>query len=178
MCCPFQAKRRASSSLTSNLNERGSFVSADVHDYVCDEAFWRSMDFGPVEVRIGARVPRVRCPVDGVVTAAVPWAKPGSRFTTDFAFSAAWMVKGGLNKKNAGDEVIRGVGGRAVPPPDLAVARPEPRRPQGWSWPVVPSRPCVDRRPRRRRSRRKPRQLPRSGGQSARPSRPPAAGST
>lgn len=60
-----------------------------VHDYVCDEAFWRSMDFGPVEVRIGARVPRVRCPVDGVVTAAVPWAKPGSRFTTDFAFSAA-----------------------------------------------------------------------------------------
>ena len=70
-----------------------------VHDYVCDEAFWRCMDFGPVETRIGARVPRVSCPVHGVATAAVPWAKPGSRFTTDFAFSAAWMVKGGLSKK-------------------------------------------------------------------------------
>lgn len=33
------------------------------------------------------------------MTAAVPWAKPGSRFTTDFAFSAAWKVKGGLSKK-------------------------------------------------------------------------------
>ena len=76
-----------------------------VHDYVCDEAFWRSMDLGPVEVRIGARVPRVRCPVDGVVTAAVPWAKPGSRFTTDFAFSAAWMVKGGLSKKKVSERL-------------------------------------------------------------------------
>ena len=74
-----------------------------VHDYVCGEAFWRSMDFGPVAVRIGARVPRITCPEHGVVTAAVPWAKPGSRFTTDFAFSAAWMVKGGLSKKKVAE---------------------------------------------------------------------------
>ena len=74
-----------------------------VHDYTCDEAFWRSMDFGPVAVRIGAKVPRVICPDHGVVTAAVPWAKPGSRFTTDFAFSAAWMVKGGLSKKKVAE---------------------------------------------------------------------------
>lgn len=71
----------------------------NVHDYVVDESFWRSMDFGPVPVRIGAKVPRVCCPEHGVLTAAVPWAKAGSRFTTDFAFAAAWMVKGGLSRK-------------------------------------------------------------------------------
>ena len=74
-----------------------------VHDYACGEAFWRSMDFGPVAVRIGARVPRITCSEHGVVTAAVPWARRGSRFTTDFAFSAAWMVKGGLSKKKVAE---------------------------------------------------------------------------
>ena len=76
-----------------------------VHDYACDEAFWRGMDLGPVAVRIGARVPRVDCPEHGVATAAVPWAKPGSRFTTDFAFSAAWMVKGGLSRKKVAEHL-------------------------------------------------------------------------
>lgn len=69
-----------------------------VHDYVREEAFWRGMDLGPVAVRIGAKVPRVGCPEHGVLTAMVPWAKSGSRFTTDFAFSTAWMVKGGLSR--------------------------------------------------------------------------------
>ena len=36
-----------------------------VHDYACGEAFWRSMDFGPVAVRIGAKVPRITCPDTG-----------------------------------------------------------------------------------------------------------------
>lgn len=57
------------------------------------------MDFGPVPVRIGAKIPRVSCPDHGVLTARVPWADDGSRFTTDFAFSAAWMLKGGLGRK-------------------------------------------------------------------------------
>lgn len=74
-----------------------------VHDYACGEAFWRSMDFGPVAVRIGAKVPRITCPEHGVATASVPWARRGSRFTTDFAFSAAWMVKGGLSKKKVAE---------------------------------------------------------------------------
>ena len=42
---------------------------------------------------------RVSCPEHGVHVASVPWAKPGSRFTTDVAYSAAWMLKGGLSKK-------------------------------------------------------------------------------
>ena len=69
-----------------------------VYDHPCAENVWRSMDFGPASVYIVASVPRVSCPDHGVHTASVPWAKPGSRFTTDLAYSAAWMLKGGLNK--------------------------------------------------------------------------------
>lgn len=74
-----------------------------VHDYLTDECFWRGMDFGPVKVRLGARVPRVCCEEHGVLTAAVPWAKPHSRFTLDFAYSATWMVKSGLSKKRVSE---------------------------------------------------------------------------
>lgn len=74
-----------------------------VYDGGDDEVFWRSMDFGPVPVRIGAKVPRVSCPEHGVRVAGVPWAKPGSRFTTDVAYSAAWMLKGGLSKKRVSE---------------------------------------------------------------------------
>ena len=70
-----------------------------VHDYLSDESFWRGMDFCPVMVRLGARVPRACCGEHGVLTAAVPWAKHGSRFTLDFAYSATWMAKSGLSRK-------------------------------------------------------------------------------
>lgn len=70
-----------------------------VYDHATAESFWRSMDFGPVPVRIGARLPRINCPAHGVLTARVPWADAESRFTTDFAFAAAWMFKGGLSRK-------------------------------------------------------------------------------
>ena len=70
-----------------------------VYDHATSESFWRSMDFGPVPVQIGAKIPRVSCPDHGVLTARVPWADAESRFTTDFAFSAAWMFKGGLSRK-------------------------------------------------------------------------------
>ena len=35
---------------------------------------------------------RVSCPTHGVVVAAVPWARPGARFTTAFEDTAAWLV--------------------------------------------------------------------------------------
>jgi transposase len=38
-----------------------------------------------------ADAPRVACPVHGVVAAAVPWARPGSRFTIAFEEQAAWL---------------------------------------------------------------------------------------
>jgi len=70
-----------------------------VYDHAVRESRWRSMDFGPVQVRIVASVPRVSCPEHGVHMARVPWARPGIHFTTDFAYSAAWMFKGGLSRK-------------------------------------------------------------------------------
>jgi transposase len=76
-----------------------------VHDYVGGESFWRGMDFGPVMVRLGARVPRVCCGEHGILTAAVPWAKHGSRFTLDFACSATWMVKSGLSRKRVSERM-------------------------------------------------------------------------
>ena len=76
-----------------------------VHDYLTEESFWRGMDFGPVMVWLGARVPRVCCAEHGVLTAAVPWAKHGSHFTLDFAYSATWMVKCGLSRKRVSERM-------------------------------------------------------------------------
>lgn len=38
-----------------------------------------------------ADAPRVSCPRHGAVVAAVPWARPGSRFTTAFEDQAGWL---------------------------------------------------------------------------------------
>jgi transposase len=45
---------------------------------------WRALDAGTMRVYLEAEAPRVACPRHGVVVAAVPWARPGSRFTTTF----------------------------------------------------------------------------------------------
>lgn len=77
-----------------------------VHDYVRQESFWRGMDFGSVAVWIGAKAPRVSCPEHGVLRAHVPWAKAGSQFTLDFAYSAAWLVRANVNRSKIA-EVLR-----------------------------------------------------------------------
>jgi transposase len=43
-------------------------------------------------VFLQASTHRVACPKHGVVVAAVPWARPGSRFTTAFEDTVAWLV--------------------------------------------------------------------------------------
>ena len=53
---------------------------------------WRGLDLGTTEVFLQARTSRVACREHGVVVAAVPWARPGSRFTTAFEDTAAWLV--------------------------------------------------------------------------------------
>ena len=53
---------------------------------------WRGLDLGTTQVFLQARHVRVSCPEHGVVVAAVPWARPGSRFTTAFEDTAAWLV--------------------------------------------------------------------------------------
>jgi transposase len=44
-------------------------------------------------VHLEAAAPRVACPRHGVVVvAAVPWARPASRFTRAFEDTRAWMT--------------------------------------------------------------------------------------
>ena len=45
-----------------------------------------------VRVYLEADAPRVSCAEHGVVVAAVPWARHGSRFTTAFEDTAAWLA--------------------------------------------------------------------------------------
>jgi transposase len=52
---------------------------------------WRALDLGTTRCFLEADAPRVACPVHGAVVAAVPWARPGSRFTTAFEDQAAWL---------------------------------------------------------------------------------------
>jgi transposase len=52
---------------------------------------WRALDLGTTRCQLAAGAPRVSCPAHGVVVAAVPWARPGSRFTTAFEDQAAWL---------------------------------------------------------------------------------------
>jgi transposase len=47
---------------------------------------------GTTQVFLQARTRRVSCPEHGVVVAAVPWARPGSRFTAAFEDTTAWLV--------------------------------------------------------------------------------------
>jgi transposase len=47
---------------------------------------------GTTQVFLQATTRRVSCPSHGVVVAAVPWARAGSRFTTAFEDTAAWLV--------------------------------------------------------------------------------------
>ena len=53
---------------------------------------WRSLDAGTTRVYLQAAAPRVSCPAHGVVVAAVPWARHGSRFTSAFEDTVAWLV--------------------------------------------------------------------------------------
>src|SRR5207342_1939069 len=62
------------------------------YDTSRDPRRWRGLDLGTTQVFLQATTSRVCCPEHGVVVAAVPWARPGSRFTTAFEDTAAWLV--------------------------------------------------------------------------------------
>lgn len=53
---------------------------------------WRALDLGMTRVCLEADAPRVSCPEHGVVIAAVPWARAGSRFTAAFEDTCAWLA--------------------------------------------------------------------------------------
>jgi transposase len=53
---------------------------------------WRALDVGTVMAVFEADAPRVRCGTHGVVVAAVPWARHGSRFSSAFEDHCAWLT--------------------------------------------------------------------------------------
>ena len=53
---------------------------------------WRGLDLGRRRVSVRARLRRLACPVHGVVTEGVPFARPGSGFTTDFEDLVAYLA--------------------------------------------------------------------------------------
>ena len=62
------------------------------YDQRREQKTWRGLDLGAVLVEISSATNRIRCPEHGVVTASVPWAYEGSRFTKDFDLTAAWLA--------------------------------------------------------------------------------------
>lgn len=65
---------------------------APVHDASTSPRLWRALDLGATMTFIECATVRVRCPKHGAITAAVPWAEPGSRFTRAFEEQVAWLA--------------------------------------------------------------------------------------
>jgi transposase len=61
------------------------------HDAGAGRRRWRAPDLGVMACYLEADAPRVACARHGIVVAAVPWARPGSRFTRAFEDQAAWL---------------------------------------------------------------------------------------
>jgi transposase len=53
---------------------------------------WWALDLGSTVTWLEAESPRVSCPEHGVVVTAVPWARHGARFTTEFEDQVACLV--------------------------------------------------------------------------------------
>jgi len=53
---------------------------------------WRHLDLAARRLRIRADLRRLCCPVHGVITQGVPFARPGSRFTRDFEDLVGWLA--------------------------------------------------------------------------------------
>ena len=64
---------------------------APIYDRGRGKRRWRCLDVGAQKVYVKTESPRVCCRKYGVVTAAVPWARHGSRFTKGFEETAAWL---------------------------------------------------------------------------------------
>jgi len=53
---------------------------------------WRALDLDTTIAYLEADAPRVNCDEHGVVVAALPWARHGSRFTRAFEQQVAWLA--------------------------------------------------------------------------------------
>lgn len=59
---------------------------------------WRTCDWNTLKVYLRADEYRIKCPFCGVITAMVPWARHGSRFTYEFEQEVAWLAVGASSK--------------------------------------------------------------------------------
>jgi len=55
-------------------------------------SWWRHLDLGRWRLEVRAELRRVKCPVHGVRTEGVPFARSGSRFTRDFEDLVGWLA--------------------------------------------------------------------------------------
>ena len=55
--------------------------------------YWRHLDMFIARTYFRYTIRRVVCPTCGVITEAVPWARPSSRFTLPFEQEVAWLAK-------------------------------------------------------------------------------------
>ena len=56
------------------------------------DSSWRHLDLAGRPCRLRMRRRRLACPEHGVVTQAVPFARPGARFSADFEDLVVWLV--------------------------------------------------------------------------------------
>jgi transposase len=56
------------------------------------DSLWRHLDMGRWRLEVRARLRRLWCPTHGARTEGVPFARPGSDFTTDFESLVAWLA--------------------------------------------------------------------------------------
>lgn len=78
------------------LQQRCPHCGARCPGYDCARAEprqWRALDLGGILVYLRYAPRRIHCPVHGIVTEAVPWAFPDSRFTKEFDLQVAWLAR-------------------------------------------------------------------------------------
>src|SRR5665811_1963854 len=71
---------------------RCAFTTKARYDTRAEPSTWRHLDLAARRLRIRADLRRLCCPVHGVITQGVPFARPGSRFTRDFEDLVGWLA--------------------------------------------------------------------------------------
>lgn len=71
---------------------RCPFTTMAGYDTRWTESSWRHLDFSDRATVLTMLRRRLACPDHGVVVQGVPFARPGSRFATNFEDMIAWLV--------------------------------------------------------------------------------------
>jgi transposase len=89
-----RASRSSSRSIRASAKQRCGVCQRRCPRYDNGEGRrrWRGPDLGLLRSFLEADAPRVTCREHGVVVGSVPWARHGSRHTTVFEDTVAWMA--------------------------------------------------------------------------------------